>query len=950
MNYRKTVLSASIIAALCLSGAAMAQTADKSPHKQKADKTKTRADKILSLKNAVARNDASPQQAVSQNDQDGPQNKAQNLGTINVKGIRGSLTLSLQQKKDAVSNIDVVTAEDIGKLPAENVADALQRLPGVNVGTSSATEGGFDENDRVSLRGTNPNLTLTTINGHLIGTADWFVLSQVQTVGRAVSYGLLPAEIVKEVVVHKTSEARFLAGGAAGTVDVITRKPLEFSKPFIGAAKIGAVYADLPGDTSPQASVLVNFKNDRNTFGVMAQAFYEKRHLRRDGQEVAGGWFQIDPASPIATAHPNLANAWVPNLLGATEFTQTRVRKGGMVDVEFQPTDSFTLNFNGFYSKLEAANFNTNFMMWTSQFANQATALTGYTVRNNVVTAANFAGEPGIFYGVYDMISRPEASSQTSYITVDGDWDVNSRLNLKAQLGTTEGIGKSPAQDVVEMNMAQGYGAHWNMNGLNAISWGFNNGATYNTPAGAGAVPGWIFGSSHLKIEDKGNWGKIDGTVFVNNGDFSSINLGVRYASHSRQSPISVAAGPMGNWQAGISAITPAGSYPGDYANDFSADFPRNIWRFTPAQLAEINSKYANRKLPERLYPNQMYSVGEHDSAAYLQANFAGESWSGNLGVRLVRTDENINYYTSTPTEFTNRGPILGSAFYPSGFYGNQYQNTYTNLLPSGNLKVDLSRDLVFRVAASQTLTRPNYSALAGYISASDTSHTGSGGNPQLAPLVSTNTDMSLGWYFMPRGLVSFDLFNMDLDGYPTFATHPVQLKDMVASSAAGHDVFATYAITSPVNGKGNVKGFEFSYQQPIGRYFGFNANYTYADGHTTDPSGAQGPLFGASENTYNAQVYFENSVFSARLTYTYRSSWYAGVSHATPYYMDNAGYLSAQVTYNINDWMSVDLTMLNLNNPHLQYFAKLPNSSMEVPFSNYFNGRQYYLALHFKF
>src|SRR5512139_2426772 len=92
---------------------------------------------------------------------------------------------------------------------------------------SSACEGGFDESDRVSLRGTNPSLTQTLVNGHTVGTGDWFVLSQVQTVGRSVSYSLLPSEIVSQVVVHKTSEASIVEGGSAGSVDIITRKPLE---------------------------------------------------------------------------------------------------------------------------------------------------------------------------------------------------------------------------------------------------------------------------------------------------------------------------------------------------------------------------------------------------------------------------------------------------------------------------------------------------------------------------------------------------------------------------------------------------------------------------------------------------------------------------------------------------------------------------------------------------
>src|SRR5436190_1827226 len=101
---------------------------------------------------------------------------AEEIDEVVVTGIRASLQKSLDVKRNADARLEVVTAEDVGKLPAHNVADALRGLPGVNISSSSADEGGFDESDRVSLRGTSPSLTQTLINGHSVGSADWFVL------------------------------------------------------------------------------------------------------------------------------------------------------------------------------------------------------------------------------------------------------------------------------------------------------------------------------------------------------------------------------------------------------------------------------------------------------------------------------------------------------------------------------------------------------------------------------------------------------------------------------------------------------------------------------------------------------------------------------------------------------------------------------------------------------
>src|SRR5258706_3789513 len=239
------------------------------------------------------------------------------LEEIVVTGYRKSVEASLEAKRDATGLVDVVIVDDIGKMSDKNVADSLARVLGVTTNAVGANEGGFDENDRVSMRGTNPSLTQTLINGHSVAAGDWFVLDQTGTVGRSVSYTLLPSEIVSKVVVEKSSSASLIEGGVAGSVDIITRKPLDFSKPFTLEASAGAVYADLPSKTDPQVSALGAFKNDAGNFGVMVQLFSEKRHLRRDGIEVLGydtiaGATPTTPASKIALSNPDLAGVQYP--------------------------------------------------------------------------------------------------------------------------------------------------------------------------------------------------------------------------------------------------------------------------------------------------------------------------------------------------------------------------------------------------------------------------------------------------------------------------------------------------------------------------------------------------------------------------------------------------------------------------------------------------------------
>ncbi|MBV9692296.1 MAG: TonB-dependent receptor plug domain-containing protein, partial [Alphaproteobacteria bacterium] len=178
------------------------------------------------------------------------------IETVVVTGIRASNQRAIDIKHQSVTIVDAVSAEDIGKLPDKNVADALQRVPGVTTFSSSSGEGGFDENNRIAIRGTNPSLTQTMVDGHTVATGDWFILDQFQTVGRSVAFDLFPAEIVDSVKVYKSQQADMVEGGTAGSVDIVTRKPLDFSGPVTTEASAQGVYADLPGKIDPQVNAL----------------------------------------------------------------------------------------------------------------------------------------------------------------------------------------------------------------------------------------------------------------------------------------------------------------------------------------------------------------------------------------------------------------------------------------------------------------------------------------------------------------------------------------------------------------------------------------------------------------------------------------------------------------------------------------------------------------------
>ncbi len=888
----------------------------------------------------------------------GPEAQAQSqLEEVVVSGIRFSIQKSLDSKRAADSVVEVITAEDIGKMPDKNVADSLARVPGVTISSASANEGGFDENDRVSMRGTNPSLTQTLLNGHNVAAGDWFVLNQVQQVGRSVSYTLLPSELVSQVVVRKSSQASLVEGGVAGSVDIITRRPLDFKEPLSFSASLGTVYADLPAKSDPQVSGLFNWKNGADNVGVLLQVFNEKRHLRRDGVELLG-YETIAAGSAIATAHPDLAGVKYPALIGAALFEQQRERTGGLVDIQFRPTDDLSLDAQFFTSKLDAANYNRNYLMWNTHFIASGAGQSpdpGYVVTNGTLTQASFAPVPGTFYGVYDQISRPDESASSNYGSLEAIYRVNDSWSLAGQIGTSTGHGKTRTQDVSETLPGAGNGASYALHGTStAPDFGF--GATDNStpfPGGAPVDFGWIFGAQLVDVKDKEEWAKVDAQFDVDRGAWTTLRFGARTNKHSRDSLNAIAQGPtFSGGTTGGGGVDPANypttftNYPSDF-NTFGGSFPVDVWYWTPAQLAAYNGPGNTQRDPlARAYYQFWFEVEEKNTAGYVQADFRGSNWSANIGLRYVETKEDIVTYTQN--DGTDPNAITTSLFGP--FVGIPVNHKYTDLLPSANLKWDLSDDLVARFAVSKTMTRPDYSALAGFTDLSPPATpggtgTGAGGNPDLKPIRSTNFDAGLEWYFAKNSLLAAGLFYMDLDNYVGFGSQTNTYFTFSSQFPQGQDV--PYLLTVPVNAKGRVQGVELTYQQAITDNVGVAANYTYADGKQTSlVTNGDDRLVGTSKDTYNLSAYYENERFNARATYTYRSAFFSGLDRNTAFSQDAIASLAASFGYTINDNISVTLDGQNLTNETLKYYA----SNKDQPRAFYKNGAQYYLNVRVKF
>ncbi|MGH8317763.1 MAG: TonB-dependent receptor [Steroidobacteraceae bacterium] len=864
---------------------------------------------------------------------------APTLQEVVVTGIRYSVKKSLAMKRIATDNVEVLTATDVGRLPAQNVADVLQTMPGVETQSSVAGEGGFAINDRVSLLGVPPLLTQVTVDGHYVSSGDWFVEDQYETVGRSVSFDLFPTTMVSNVTAYESQDPSLLAGGVAGSVDIQTPKPFDFEQGLHGFANAGANYWDLPSKANPQGSLEVSWRND--TVGLLAQVFYQKQSIRRDGQEELGyeavphctavggtgcpgdtpGWTMRNPSLPNATG------AQIPTLLGEALFEQTEENSGGLLDFQVKPSDTLSVNLTAFYSNLLASNFNDNFMMWGSNFVSPSYVPTALAMQNGTVTGGTWPTEAGAPASiVYDQIMRPDASAKSSFVNLDGAWDASDNLTVDGQLGFTYGGGYSPSQPAYEYD--GGNGVSYQMNGLSSLASVEFPGTATNNPAGYGVSWAW---NDIVHSIDKETYAKLDATLKLNDGALEDLRVGARFGHHQHETMFAQDQGL--NCSGGAPACAPVysgGEYPGNYQSTLPGGGPwaNNIFMDSEAAIEAFDATNLSTG-PERYYWLDSFSLEENDTQAYVMADVGGDRWSGNFGVRVENTLEEVLTNVAGGVN-----PLTFSAFGP--FTPTEVDNRYFNVLPSANLKFELTHRLIWRFDASEGVALPDYSTLGGGITLTDTNFTGQGGNPDLQPIKGAAYSTDLEYYYGPESMVEAKIFDMDMSSYVDFGTSTGTYYDSTTKQ------FAPFAITSPYNIPAEIKGAVLAWDQALPYGFGLNANVTLSNGATS----AGGPVLDNSKYTYNVMGYYQQGPLSANLDYDYRSHYYAAVAESSPQNVADAGFLNLQVTYDVLKNLSVTLDARNLTDELIKEYGL----NLSQPVAIYNNGRQYYLYAEYKF
>ena len=816
--------------------------------------------------------------------------QATEVGEIVVTGIRRSIEASINAKANNTSIVEVISSEDIGKLPDVSIAESLARLPGV---TMQRLDG---RSQAISIRGLGPDFTTALLNGReLVTTGD----------NRGVEFDQFPAELLSSVVVYKTPDASLIGQGLGGTVDLRTVRPLAY-----GRQAIALNYRHEWNDIGALNSGTTD-KGDRYTISYIDQFL--------DGTlGVALGYAHM--SSPYqserfnAWGYPNYTDG---NLLtgGVKPYVMSSEleRDGYMGVLEWRPNDRIHSTIDAFYSEFKNTQVLRGIefpLAWggssgdctvnvPSAVCRPAPALRpGYTVEDGLIVAGTWDNIKGVV--------RNDLNKRDSNITSLG-WNTEFMLNDDWSMNLDLSYSKVERNDIIlETNAGTGR----NINGaLDSLGFEltddgvtrFTSRLNYADPAlikitspqgwGGDVIPEGQAGYMNTpSIEDEIKAARFSVTRELHQSPFKSIDFGVNYTERQKsfvndQFYLGVPGGG--------DLIVPTA---------FLLD-PTDLGYLGISQvlsydaLGLVNSGALNRiRNPNADVTAGNWEVTEKVSTAYIRANIDhnlfGRALTGNVGMQFVYTDQSSNGFSARQV-----GPGVSETIAVNG--GAEY----LEILPSSNFILEVGDDMFARMAVARTLARPrmddmrasrNFSYNAGLAQSTDINQSpwgGGGGNPELKPFIADVIDLSFEKYFANRkGYVSLAAFYKHLESYVynrnqivDFTGYPIG----VISPTNPEPALRQGLVGAPDNGEGGwIKGLEFSISAPFDIFHpaleGFGAQFSAS---TTDsevqPDPTQPPtaLPGLSENVINGSLYYERYGFQSRVSARHRSDYLGEVA-----------------------------------------------------------------------
>jgi len=817
------------------------------------------------------------------------------LETFHVNTVRASLISAQEIKAQTPAFVDSIVAQDVGKLPDNTVADALQRIAGIQVAR------GAGEANTPVIRGL-PNIE-STLNGYEVITGT----------GRGVAFQDIPAEMIAGLDAYKSATPDQIEGGVAGLIDVRLRRPFDFKVGLTTALNARGMYSDQAKKNSVFLSGLVanHWKDDNGEFGFLVDISYQKRQYE---DQIFDNWVHYPFDFDVAVDSTGKAGYFGDNF-GFQVIPGKRTRPAAELAFQWKTKSGVELYaetlFTGYRNK-HSVDFFIGIPSWGGTRSNVVLYPAGYAGVNILdPQAKNGPGTNALFVksltatATNTIISKQAFDDKTDTIqgAVGGKWSQdNLRLNAELSYNLSTVKTRGAILDTIANTPTEVFNITYN-DGSNPSVQG--SGLDFTNPAN--------FVASNLFDQ----WSRAHTAQFALKGDavislrndfLKSVTFGARYSDRAvnfHQANPGSAFGPA------VPATSIAGLGTVTTNNLFVSTGDMNIrtW-WSPSESVLLGNTDLVRAAGGRPLgtppadPASTFIDEEKTLGLYAMGNYKatlGElPLDGVFGVRLANTRQTLGGYQHP---LDSSGSSINDQFIKT-----TNSNRSWDVLPTVNGRLHLTEQLQMRFSATKTLTRPNFAdlnpALALFHSG-PTSQIGSGngGNPKLNPIKSTNYDLSLEYYFAKTSQMTVTVFDRELKGY-------------VQSFSKLEDVSGTpYNITRPQNtGKGRLKGFEISYQQFLDslsidalKGVGFQVNYTGINGTTEDPAhlGQQQQITQVAKSNYNVILIYENGPFSSRLAYTWRGTYID--SYNQPGFQPNTVYVQPTKTLDLS--MSYDLT-----------------------------------------
>lgn len=832
------------------------------------------------------------------------------LEEVVVTGIRASIESAANIKRNASAVVDAVSAEDVGKLPDADVGQALGRIPGISVGRA------FGQGASVSIRGSDPQMTYTTLNGQTVASTGWY---DQMDIDRSFNYSLLPPELIGGMEVYKSSQADLTEGGIGGTVIVKTRKPLDLAA---GTAFAGVRFGkgSISGPEN-EISGLYSWRDSSRKFGVLIGAGQSKGDYVRRGIEADSRW-----SSDVAP----------------TAFTQDRKRTAINIALQARPVDGLEVGLNALSLKLNADSSNaSHYLFHDANCDKRNTAVTSNFNPNGMCLHSTTTSAKPLENSFFQVWARGAEMTSDSVVVdahyktagakfdfVAGNTQAKGGTNLTTNYQNFSWLTpQGSATGMTPFNPPKFYGtidATGKQVSINPTS-----NPSFDVSHLGPVIAAQNWGTKAQPNKDKENFAQVDGTFDLNWGAINSLKTGVRVADHTFEKRTFVPTWNVASKGDFLDAPVATNSV-------FSGTVDVGGWTVPKPNIAAMlsdTSKHVKSWTEDR----SAYSeLNEKNLGAYAMLDFDAQNMRGNFGLRYVSTK-----ITGTGYKFDGKTPA-------DSFAGNKNWSTstdattssYNDFLPSVNVAFDLTKSTVLRVSASQAMTRPNFANMFGVtVSGFNDDRVGNEtwtvGSVSLKPMKSSQADIGLEYYYGRGNMASATFFVKDISNFITAEVKQNQKVGLV-DPKSGVD---NWTVQSYINaGGGKIRGLELQANHAFGNGFGAIANYTFTEGTAPASSylDALGVFTQASKHNVNLVGYYENETYSGRLAYNWRSKymiregafWYGNRMH------DAFGTLDASFGWNINKMLKLSFEAVNLlKQDDVQYgAADASNSAIKDP------------------